>query len=279
MSDKIQLIIWSRDRACQVETLLHSIETFAPDIFETHLIYSCSGKDFYAAYDKLAEERDDHYIHLKVDGRGKSKLLELMEGWNNKQVALATDDTVLYIPIPAPPVQFMEDCDIFSLRLGKNTIVQNYATGEYQPILQSYDVEFYGPYAFGDLDKNPSAVVYAWNFLNYHPHCNYGYPFGLDMHVYNKSMLLPIVERCSFDKPNELETELFKFRSHINPRMKCFDQSCAVNVPITNMSTITTSEGVSLEMLNGQYLAGKKLRYKFDKPIIGCHQILAYEFV
>jgi hypothetical protein len=56
MSDKIKLIIWSRDRACQLETLLTSIEEFAPDIFDIETIWSYSANSYLLGYNKLLKK-------------------------------------------------------------------------------------------------------------------------------------------------------------------------------------------------------------------------------
>jgi hypothetical protein len=275
MSDKIQLIIWSRDRACQTETLLDSIQRFAPNIFDVELIWGNSTSSYLEGYDKLFRDIDYLKGSFKSDGLGKKKLLDALNNHPSKIMCFTTEDTILHSKIPYSPQEFMADCDIFSLRLGKNTVVQNYATGELQPALTNYDFEFYGP----DMNEL-TAVVYNWNFQQYPALCNYGYSFGLDMVCYNKQMIVPIIEKCSFDKPNELESQLIRFRNSVNPRMKSFEYSKAVNIPITNMSTITASAGVSIAELNTQFLAGKKLRYKLDEvQIVGCHQILEYEFI
>jgi hypothetical protein len=262
-SDKIQLIIWSRDRACQTETLLNSIETFAPNIFDVEMIWSNSTPSYLEGYNKLFRDKDYLYGVFKPEGWGKKRLLETIDIHPAEFMCFTTEDTILHSKITESPARHMSDCDIFSLRLGMNTIVQNHATGELQSVLTNYKT-----------DKD----VISWNFLNYHPLMNYGYPFGLDMVCYSKAMIVPLIEKCNFDKPNQLESELIRFRGSVNPKMRSFEHSVAVNVPITNMSTITASAGVSVEDLNAQYLSGKKLRYK-PAEIVGCHQILEYEFV
>lgn len=277
MSEKIQLIIWSKNRACQLETLLDSIQRFAPDIFDIFVLYNYTD-EFKQGYYKLIEIKcEEVNFCRKLDGQGKDHLLFLLNEIKVPIVCFTTDDTILYQRPPENPQRYMNDCDIFSLRLGKNTTVQNYATREIQPVLianetmicdepfETKSLYFYGP-------------VLDWNFTQYPPLCNYGYPFGLDMVCYRKNMIVPLIEQCNFDKPNELESQLIRFRGSVNPRMKCFEHSLAVNVPITNMSNITSSVGVSLEELNTQFLSGKKLRYK-PTDIVGCHQVLEYEFI
>lgn len=263
--DKIQLIIWSRDRPCQLETLLNSIQKFAPDIFDIDIIYSFSNENYLTGYKCLCIEYNKKVeFHNKENGSGKNLLLNLIEMQESNIVCFTTDDTILHKSVPCSPSKFMDNCDIFSLRLGTNTVVQNHVTGELQPVLINYSKD-------GD--------VISWNFQRYPALSNNGYPFGLDMVCYNKSMIKPLIQRCNFDKPPELESSLIRFRNIINPTIRSFEHSCAVNVPITNMTGITASVGISLEELNNQFLAGKKLRYKLDKPIVGCHQILEYEFV
>jgi len=257
------MIIWSRDRACQLETLLDSIKRHTFDIFDIDIVYSVSNKDYFDGYLKLKEIHPDIRLYKKIEGSGKEHLLYLIKQHESKQFCVSTDDTIFFSNITHDPAAYMKDCDIFSLRYGLNTVLQNHVTGEYGSDLINYEEH---------------STMIEWNFLDYHPHHNYGYPFGLDMHCYNKSMILPILEQINFDKPNELETGLFQFRDKINPKIKSFRQSCAVNVPITNMSTITSSAGVSLEELNKQFLEGKRLRYKISE-IIGCHQLLEYELV
>lgn len=274
MTDRIELLVWSKDRACQLHLLLESIERFARDIFTVTVIYKSSNDDYQKAYDDLFDEFDNALPYREM---GDANLTYWTKWFINsprtENIAFTTDDTIIYRDVPSLEKWLHlinGEIATFSLRYGLNTTLQNYHTGEYQPALALYDK--------GDCD------TISWMFAHYHPLHNYGYPFGLDMHIYKQAMIQGLTKYENFKTTNELESMLFH-KSRIVPQMiRSFEHSVAVNIPCNNMSGVTIAckdHGYSTEYLNEQYLAGKRLNLDklCETKIIGCHQEIPLELV
>jgi len=268
----INLIIWSKDRACQLDLLLRSIAEYAPNIFSPTIIYKYSNESYRKAYDKLKDSQhilDNTFLHetdFYTDNIG------LIKNPIFDHISFSTDDTVIYKPFPIKPyfslVKYLpkNDSEVFSFRLGLNTIVQDLYNQLNQPALNRYV----------KIDE----CVY-WNALEYSSVHNYGYPFGLDLHVYRRTLLEGLLSKIGkFNSSNELETKLFKYRTCAN-YMGSFRQSVAVNIPVNNMSGITQAgmkHSYTNEFLNSQYLSGLQVSLEeiSKVDVVGSHQEIPF---
>ena len=170
----INLLVWSKDRACQLDCLLRSL----PKDFFGHvtLIYKTSDDKFDAGYN-LVKKNHPNVIFWKEGEKSLADLTTLFlnnEADQGSKIALSTDDTVIFKepPMTAEEVEktFTLETVTFSLRYGFNTIVQDCHQGTYQPSLNVYQ---------------DNGKYISWNADHYHPFNNYGYQFGLDLHVYD----------------------------------------------------------------------------------------------
>jgi hypothetical protein len=255
-----KLIIWSKDRPCQLELLLNSISKNYPVFDSINVVFTYTNKDFLRGYYIVSDLYPSVRFYPEQDRFGFEYLTKtLVNHPDNTAVYFSTDDTVVYRQNlgGSHGINYGE---CFTLRLGTNTIVQNCHTGELQPSLGAYVQE-------GD--------VILWNPHLCDPISNYGYCFGLDMCGYNAIHMQNIFKQISFKNPNQLESWLFKFRDSITV-MKSYETSIAVNIPLNNMSGITECmKGTpSLEELNAEFLKGKRIRLSdvMNTVILGAHQ-------
>lgn len=266
----ITLVVWSKDRACQLDCLLQSIERFAPNTFSVCVVAKSSNDIFREAYDQVFAEHKVLAIGHETNG-DFHYLTNQFINLAGEQIAFSTDDTILYREPETPILEAAKCASIFSLRYGLNTIVQDYHTGRKQPILRN-------------PARHPSMPdVIAWAWRHYHPLNNYGYPFGLDLHIYNTKMLKDILRGAHYDTSNQLETLLFEKRDLAPPFISSYDTSVAVNVPVNNMSGITRGGedyGYTIEELNNRYLAGMRIDLDdlCSHEIVGSHQELPLHF-
>lgn len=247
------IYIWSRDRACQLETLLYSIDQNDID-WPIEVLYSWSNDKYLTGYKVLRDIYPEVKWSPKSDG--KSQLLSSIK--ENDYFTIVTDDCWFF---NKPTNVNLDDVFTFSLRLGLNTIVQDHFAKTYQPILIDY------------IDENETI---KWSIVNKHPLHNYGYPFSMDGHIYRSSDLIPLLESINFTKPSELEGNLLQFRPYINPFIRANRHSSLVNIPITNMSQQTKTIGIENSFLNTEFLNDRRLRYK-SESIVGAHQNLEWE--
>lgn len=258
----MKLIIWSRDRACQLETLINSA---LPIGFDIHVIYSYTSEIHRESYEVLQKEYPDITLHHQIDGQGKFIFSSIFH--NDEFFTISCDDVYVFDNdfTTKEVEEYMSGIDVFSLRYGLNTIIQDvFRNNLEQPPLNRYS------YYFDD--------VIEWNTRDYHPLMNYGYPFGLDMHTYRSSVFRKMTRFIEFDRPPELEGGLNKYRNSIVPIIRSFETSKAVCVPLNNLSGNTKSYGPGVNELVVDFLNGKRLRFK-ETEINACHQLLEYELV
>ena len=258
----VDLVIFCRDRAAQLELLLRSIYCYADDIFNINVVWTYSEPSFGAGFKILLDEFPEiNFIH-KTNPKDETKLL--FEKFKAEWLCLSTDDMVFYRPIPLPNKDLASilpkyNDEVFSFRYGYNTIDQDIHRGTKQPPLNLHSVK---------------DGILRWNPHMYSPTDNYGYALAVDLHVFRSSFILPLLKKAKFYRPNELEGYLQNFRGEIS-YMSSFEQSVAVNIPCNNLSTLTSvnSNIYSLEYLNQQFLAGKRLDLDFisHQRITGAH--------
>lgn len=242
------------------------------------VIYKSSSKKYDEAYHLLAKNNEKYASFISQD-LFLSKTFEAatlseiysssnLSFWQN--IGFCTDDTIFYRKFPASPTSFplLKYNETFSFRLGLNTLLQDYSVGAIQPPINRY--------------INGGETI-SWNPQEYHPLNNYGYPYSLDLHIFNRSNIQDCLEEFTFKNTNELEGGLSHRRSRITT-ITSFKKSLAVNIPMNNMSGMTVSGQTntcakSTEELNDAFLSG--YRIDFDKllhsmkngdAVVGCHQ-------
>lgn len=256
----INILCWSMNRACQLDALLTSLKKYVPAT--VNVLYKASDFHFEDAYEIC--KREHPFTNFVREKDFYDDTIQLSE--QGKSICYTTDDTVVFGPVHN--LQKIKDQlnnnTVFSFRLGYNTVVQDHLASTLQPPLIP--------------DKVTEEYLY-WNPKKY-PWLNYGYPHALDMHLYSTDYILPILKQIRFKTTNELEGILQKFNSNIT-MLFSLKESIAVNVPINNISLLTgvNRRSMSLEDMNAEYLKGKRLKYIFDSPVIGCHQDVGFEFV
>lgn len=267
----LDLLIWSKDRACQLDCLLRSL----PENFfnKVYVIYKASTYDFQKGYDVLSARFRQVVLIQETSLHDQTMEVIRERISSTNKITLSTDDTVFF---RKPTMTSKEVVDsmrpetvTFSFRYGFNTIVQDCHIDSYQPSLNIY--QDYGNYIF-------------WNSEYYHPLTNYGYPFGLDMHVYDAQTLYNLASQIDFKNTNQLESGLFHLRGQAPKFINSFKHSVAVNIPCNNMSGITRSGEkypFTIEELNKAYLDDYIINLGDIKAakIIGSHQEIDWTLI
>lgn len=270
----INLIVWSKDRACQLELLLRSLDKNLTGLMRPVVIYKASNDKYKEAYSIVENDYEEALFVEETDFYTDTMAFVYpVDGVVG--TAFSTDDTVIYYRRTRDDVLKYNHIEnelkkdrIISLRYGINTIIQDYHTGRTQPILKNY------------FPAAPGMICWSWN--DYHPHDNYGYPMGLDMHIYPTQTIYNIMKEFHFNTTNELETNLFHNRQKA-PFIICSPiGSIAVNIPANSISGVTRAgevHGYSTETLNDAFLDGKRINLESIEAqnIVGSHQEVPLE--
>lgn len=253
---KFGLLVWSFNRAAQLDLLISSIERFCPLQFDIFCLYKAKGNDFAAGYELCKKYHPDINYVDEYDFNTQTKEILSYRDY----FGVSTDDTVVFKPFTLQ-VEDMRNVDIFSLRYGFNTTVQDPFTQIIQPALTRFTDE---------------GHTISWDSRYYHPLNNYSFLYGHDAHIYSKRYC-EIVQELEFKKANELETVLFNTcRNKINPIIRSFKHSVAINIPGNNTSGYTqTDNSLPLDKVNQKFLNGQRFRMDeiLSMKIVGCHQL------
>lgn len=247
----MQFLIWSKDRACQLDMLIRSIldncvsssgERIIPGPID--ILYTASDADYLASYEQLAKQYPR--ISFVKEESFKRDTISLIK---ERTICFCTDDCVFFDNFGIQE-ELAEVCSAFSYRLGFNTRYQHTLGGIIQPSLNRY------------AEMPDNRIVWKWTeYSNIH---DYGYPMSVDGHVFLSSRIIPLLKEIDFNNPNQLESQLF-YKKYLMPQtLSSYTHSRMVNVPVNNMSGWTRSGekfSYSTKELNEQFLSGKRFRY------------------
>ena len=246
-------IIFSRNRAAQLDLLLRSLQANAPALTDdVHVVWQINRNAYGQGYTVC--EREHPAVAFQRQFALDTDTLTLIEN-GDETVMFLTDDSVFYQPLPDfDPADALASDDrllCFSLRLGLNTT-------DCYPLRR--------PQASPRFERREGDWL-SWRWRN--ADADFGYPGSLDGHVFRREDALWLIDRKPFGwmNPNELEERLVAM-CPLSPRewMGCYEQSVLVGVPV-NKTGVThlanrTGETYSrtLPDLNAHYLSGQRLR-------------------
>jgi hypothetical protein len=240
----LDLIIFSKDRACQLDFLLRSVKQEFTDWRTARLVvlYTYSSSALRYSYDLVrAEHPEVEFVcERDVDLNFKQATLRLLG--HNPLVAFLVDDDVFKQPfaLAAPELAVFEaDPQIMCVSLRMDPAMD-------------YVYTLDRPAARPDFhDGN----IWDWTVSD----GDWNYPMSLDGHIFRTAELVPLFERVAFHNPNSLEFELSK-QPLANPRMVCFDIARIINLPLNRVQDTAPNHHLGLDehMLNARFVKGER---------------------
>lgn len=268
----IGALVYSRDRAAQLDLCLRSIQENGGGLFYSiTVLWTASTNDFLRGY-TLCEEQHPTVKFIKETNL-KDQSLQLIDK-HSPYVCLFTDDDILYreppdFPTPNHVLEWEPDVACFTLRLGMNI---NYC----YPL----DCEQELP----AIEKGDGVMFWEWQ----KGHLDWGYPGSIDGTVYRTNELLRYLRNREFENPSQLEDQLMQaIRFSQSPQFcSSFYDSLVVNVPANRSSSthLNNRHGdthpFGLRDLNTEYLEGGRLSLsEMDfSPVNAAHTELALVF-
>lgn len=268
-----QLIIFSKNRACQLHLLLESIEKQAVHLFDSIAVIYKADPAFLPGYNKLIHYWNQQrqipiYFHLEQNFH--ADLIALVND-RTPFTTFLVDDMVFIQPVDASQQdilsQITDDVFCFSLRLGKNCTYSHpanlsYKLGEYQQL---------------------NGFI-KFNF-NDQPRSDFAYPISSDGHIYKTHNIKWLLYQITCVNPNTMETNMQFWLSFLPPFLAAFDHSKTVSVPVNIVNTTHSNRtgmdyAYAVEHLNLRYLEGQIIDYgQLDfSDIRGPHQEIPFAF-
>lgn len=262
----MNIIIFSKDRACQLELTIRSMKwAFAEfSINLIKILYTYSSDDFKKGYEKVMELHSDKNIVWCKETSFKTDLLTLFDK-AEKHTVFFVDDDVFKEPFSLQDKKFKifdshGDILCLSLRLHtKLTYCYTLAINQKPPLFNRDNV-----------------------FLWYRQNGDYGYPMSLDGHIFRTKEIISHLLYLPYNNPNSLEAMLAT-RPLLNPKMICYNNSVILNNPINIVQNYNDNihGNITAEQLNEKFLSKSVIDLK---PFIGfenisCHQEVCVNFI
>lgn len=192
-------IIFSRNRALQLEALMRSIEKYSKSSFEVIVQYSCSSAHR-KSYDELIEQFKSYVNYTFIEEQTFSlRLKEVIKSIRTKHLFFLVDDQVFVRPFDIEEVlSVMTNNSFFSLRLGRAIT------------------------DFGIFERKlePKYLIKGnfleWSWKRNKDQKDWGYQFSVDGTVYKSIDVLRGAMSIPFRAPNSFEDNMnsvFLFRS------------------------------------------------------------------
>ena len=278
----INTVIFSKDRACQLEALLRSLREQVPDWKSRGLwsvVFTASSPRFDEGYRLLRENPATKGVEFLDERAQGAPFADLVRSTMRRQRAangaqhcmFLVDDMLFKAPWPQdggkPMRRLLKDKTVLCLSLR---------------MCKRYDY----CYARRKDMKLPRFDWWGrWNWTK--SRLDWGYPMSVDGHVFRYDDLLPLVERVSFRHPNSFEAALAENPIRQRPRMVCYPEAVVVNLPINLVQTELKNRageqhGISTEALNDAFLAGRRVDLA---PVYalrdnrGCHHELSVHWL
>tara|TARA_R110000824_G_scaffold231335_2_gene419137 strand:+ start:19404 stop:20276 length:873 start_codon:yes stop_codon:yes gene_type:complete len=232
----ITSIIFSKDRALQLDLTLKSIKQNFPQSNNLMVIYTVS-EEHAKSYELLASEHEGVTFYKQTT----SLFLDISKAVDESQeyVCFFTDDDIVYSKVTLNKENL---CNLFksgaaclSLRLGLNTNMRDYGDG----ILREDP--------FPRIESMDPFLV--WNRTSIPVGGYWSYPLSVDGHIFEKRTIqlfckeLAVLDKhysyqgvrrekyCWQQTPNEFESKLQRFWFDLPPIMGAFKASSVVNSP------------------------------------------------
>jgi len=270
----LNIIIFSKNRACQLELLLRSLKIFLQNwqSYSVNIIYSYSNNDYEHGYE-IVKKQFPSFNYLPetqdqvITNSFKNLVLDCFKN-NQPYTMFLVDDLVFKSFVDLTDATFnafVNDPSILCLSLRLSPQIKYCYTSN----------------IFSPPPKFENNLL--WNWQEYPKNSDWGYPMSLDGHIFRTSEIYDlIVFNRSFNNPNTLETQL-ALRPLASPQMICYTESKIVNIPANKVQDIYSNRYAQtndLSDLNQRFLIGYRLGLKpiLDTKNTSVHQEIPLQF-
>jgi len=256
---KPRVLIFSKQRACQLEGLLQSLDLHICPAWPVSVLWKSEDRDHSRGYAMVREKWPQVVWQEETDFR--KDLTNLLEAMSGEPVMFCTDDGLFFRPIPALSEPDWSQVAGLSLRLGRNSRYCHPANEHYP-----------APKFLGQ------GTLLAWQWKK--ARGDFRVAYSLDAHIYPRRRILELLKRFDFGNPNQLEDRLNRCGVQDAPDwIMCPEQSCYVSLPINRVNSEFPNRAglqhpASEQELLETYLSGQRLdiRNIVTSSPIGPHQ-------
>jgi len=237
----LHLIIFSKDRACQLDSLLRSIrDNFIYSPMSITVLYKTSTPAFAAGYDLLKKRTPSGNVAFCEEKSFEADAHEIIKSLADDSLILfLVDDNILFRACnPAAAIAAFTNKHLFiSLRASR-----------------AYSADVAPEFLHAGL-----YLEWKWNYSKRH-WVTWNYPFSVDGNIYHVCHIKKVIDHITFSAPNSFEGRMHTYRhawwvKRISKAL-ALPEAVVFNNPLNKVQTEgeTWHQSVSVESLNDSYL-------------------------
>lgn len=264
------ILIFSKDRACQLDLLLSSLKEEVKNFSSITVLFLSSNEFFDNAYKICKKEHPE--VRFEQEFNFKQQVVSWINDSSRAYASMMLVDDIV----------FKEELDLNEIA---GLLTNNKHILCYSPRLGLHLTDCY------TMDeKNVEAPngnlfneYFAWDWTT--GRLDWNYPMSVDGHVFRTSELASWITYLGFNNPNTLEASMqqIQYYAILQQIMICNRISKLVNIPMNRVqNTFQNKFGkVSHVELNECYLNGKRLDKEAYHKVLnrGCHEDLEVVWV
>lgn len=227
----IDVIIYTKDRACQLDLLLRSIKDNFLNVNKVWVLEDWSNKEFKAGYDKIKSL--DYSLNVTYIRQTRKTFYNILKG------AVENSKTGFILPLCDDDV-FIRGTDI--------TAISNYVNDDVIGIhlrLSSDLTVNYGKRGVLPMPELfPAGDYLKWDWTTYNVPARWGYAYQAGGLIYATEFFKHMINNIKFDLPNSLETALMGGRYKWKKKFTvAFKHSPIVNISVNRIQNDVPNRG------------------------------------
>ncbi len=251
---KVDMLVWSKDRACQLDLMLRSIKDNFKNYGRIYVRYDYSNPEFKKGYEKIKNK--DYGIPIVYVERNSDLTIDdfeknmksIINGFKSEYMVCVCDDDVFIRPTLVDEIfnYFEDDVCAVSLRMSED-IKFCYGTQKDSPLPDFLPCE-------GNFLK--------WDWAKSDPTTDWGYPGAVNINIYRTEWYREVIKDLTFNNPNVLECLFNKNRQWFKPYLLSFKKTRILNIPVNQIQTVCKTNPFGKDHcytqkeLNDKWLAG-----------------------
>jgi len=225
------VIIYTKDRACQLDLLLRSIKDNFMNTHKISILEDWSNEEFKHGYDKIKSTEYGLELEFIKQDRGifYNVLKQTAEASTTEHILPLCDDDVFIRHTDITDVSKYVDADVVGIHFRfSSDLTISYHHGV---VLPQPDFIYIGDYL-------------KWNWTTYNIPGRWGYPYQAGGMVYKTEFLRHMIHNIKFDLPNYLESAMMTNRYKWNKQhIVAFKHSPIVNISINRVQQDVPNRG------------------------------------
>jgi len=257
----INIIIFSKDRACQLELFIRSMSEYFEEFnsLKINILYTFTNNFFKQGYDKLISKYSN--LNWVKENNFKNNLVSFID-INNKYTIFFVDDIVWKNKFSLNDNEFKD--------FEKNNNILTLSLRLHPNLTYCYSANI--------PMKQLNTTV--WNWRGMQP--DFGYPMSLDGHFFRTNEIIGLVKGLPYKNPNQFEAVLAAYPIN-KPLMSCYEKSIIFNNPANKVQTNNPNKhgNISAEYLNQEFLNGNIIDLEQYRGIDNesCHKEVPIKFI